>query len=174
MIIGARQGYQGPWIRQPGKKLLNSIASYLVDFKIPDLNSGLRLIKKDLFFRFSHLYPNNFSLTTTITLAFIKEALNVKYIPIKIEKRLGTSTVKPRDALQTFILITRIITLFSPMRFFLPISLFLLILTSVSLIYDFTERNISDASVILFLGSVLTFFFGTILDQISALRRHNK
>jgi glycosyltransferase involved in cell wall biosynthesis len=46
MIVGAREGYRGPAVRQPGKKLLQWIANYLSDVKIPDINSGLRLVKK--------------------------------------------------------------------------------------------------------------------------------
>ena len=75
MIVGARQGYQGPLLRQPGKKLLIWTANYLVKKKIPDLNSGLRLIKKDLFLKYAHIFPNGFSLTTTITLAFLFTSL---------------------------------------------------------------------------------------------------
>ncbi|MDD5071715.1 MAG: glycosyltransferase family 2 protein, partial [Patescibacteria group bacterium] len=118
MVVGERQGYQGPWIRQPGKKILRWLASYLVDFKIPDLNSGLRIVDKEKFNKYVHLYPNGFSLSSTATMAFFKTGYNVKYIPIKVNKRVGKSMVSPRDALKTFILITRIITLFAPMRFF--------------------------------------------------------
>lgn len=47
-IIGWRQGYQGPALRQPGKKLLHLVANYLAERKIPDLNCGLRLLKKKI------------------------------------------------------------------------------------------------------------------------------
>ncbi len=171
MVVGARQGYKGPAIRQPGKKLLIIIASYLVDFKIPDLNSGLRLVDKKLFNKYLHLYPNNFSLTTTITLAFLKEGLNVKYIPIEIKKRVGKSTVSLKDAFRTLLLIARMITLFSPMKFFLPVSIIFGSSMIITVIYDLIHSNISDTSVLLFVSTILIFFFGLILDQIASIRR---
>lgn len=171
MVIGERQGYQGPWVRQPGKKILKWVASYLVDFKIPDLNSGLRIVNKEKFYKYAHLYPNGFSLSTTITLAFIKEGFNVKYIPIKLNKRVGKSTVSPRDALKTFVLITRIITLFAPMRFFLPISVLFALITAASITNDIILSNISDTSIMLFIATIFIFSFGVILDQIAAIRR---
>ncbi len=171
MVVGARTGYQGPWIRQPGKWFLKRLASYLVDFKIPDLNSGLRLVKKDSFNRFVHLYPNGFSLSTTITTAFLKEGLNVKYVPIEINRRVGKSTVRPRHAAQALVLIIRMITLFAPMRFFFPISFLLLFLTAVSLVHDIVTFNLGDTTAILFISTIIIFLFGIVLDQLAAIRR---
>jgi len=171
MVIGARQGYQGPWIRQPGKRLLTAIASYLVDFRIPDLTSGMRIIKRDCFMRFVHLYPDSFSLYTTITLSFLKSGLLLKYVPITINPRVGKSMVGPRHALQTFVLIIRIITLFSPMRFIAPISLLMGVVMVSFLSYDILHGHITPTSVTLFISTILIFLFGILLDQISAVRR---
>ena len=180
MIIGARKGYKGPFMRQPGKKLLTWTANYLVQKKIPDLNSGLRLIKKDLFSKFSHIYPNGFSLTTTITLAFFKEGLNVKYVPIKINKRKGRSHVTISDGFKTIMLIIRTIILFSPLRVFLPVSGSIFTLGLLSLSFDiflFSKQgkpNIGDTTMLLFVFSLFFFFFGLIADQVSAIRRELK
>lgn len=177
MIIGARVGYQGPLNRQPGKKLLNWVANYLVQQKIPDLNSGFRLVKKDAFLRFSHILPNGFSLSTTITLAFFKEALNVKYISIKINKREGKSSVTVKDGFETLMLILRTITLFSPLRVFLPVSGLILGLAFLSLVLDIIHTysfNIGDTTILLFISSLFFFFFGLLADQISATRREKR
>lgn len=176
MVIGARLGYQGPFFRQPGKKLLHYLAEYLVQQKIPDLNSGLRLVKKDLFLKFSHILPNGFSASTTITLAFFKEGFNVKYVPIAIKKRKGESSVKIRDGLKTVMFILRIIILFSPLRIFLPVSILTFGLAIFSLILDIFpysqgQLNIGDTTILLFVSSLLFFFFGLLADQISAIRR---
>ena len=172
MVIGARQGYQGPLIRQPGKKLLKLTAEYLVDKKILDLNSGLRLIKKEHFNKYSHLLPNAFSWTTTITLAFLKEGLSINYVPIEINKRQGgKSTVKPSDGFRVFMLILRIIMLFSPLRIFLPVSLVLLAVGSIGLIIDIILLNISEGTIFVLIASMLIFFFGLIADQIASIRR---
>ena len=177
MIVGARQGYQGPLLRQPGKKLLIWTANYLAKKKIPDLNSGLRLIKKDLFLKYAHILPNGFSLTTTITLAFFEEGLNVKYIPIEINKRNGKSTIEPIHGLEALIIIFRTITLFSPLRIFLPVSFFLFVLSiSVSVFQSVStkELNVSDTTVLLFVFSFFLFFFGLLADQVSAIRREKQ
>lgn len=177
MVIGAREGYQGPIIRRPGKRVLRWVAEYLVKKKIPDLNSGLRLIKKEYFVKYFHLLPSGFSWTTTTTLAFLKDGLNVNYAPIKINKRQGgKSLVRPADALRMFLLILRIILLFSPLRIFLPISFLLFLGTLASLAYDVFLRplNITEPTILLFISSLLTFFFGLLADQVAAIRREIK
>jgi len=175
MVVGARQkGYRGPTMRMPGKKFLYFLANYLTGQKIPDLNSGFRLIKKRVMEKFLHLMPNSFSFSTTSTLVFIKENLNIKFIPVESSKRIGKSTVKVSDGLRMFMLILRTIILFSPLRIFLPTSLFLFIAAFVSGIYDVFIRpypNITDATILFFISSILIFFFGLLADQISAIRR---
>lgn len=177
MVVGARTGYRGPLSRQPGKKLLNWMANYLVQQKIPDLNSGFRLIKKNLFLKFLHILPNGFSLTTTITLAFFKEALNVKYIPIKINKRKGKSFVKIHDGFKTIVLILRTIILFSPLRVFLPVSGLIFGLALLSLTLDIIHTysfNIGDMTILLFIFSLFFSFFGLLADQLATIRRNIK
>lgn len=117
MVVGSRTGHKGPAIRQPGKKILTWIANYLVDQKIPDINSGFRLIKKELFLKFSPILPNSFSASTTITLALFKDGYNIKYIPITGNVRQkGKSSVKPKHAATTALLILRVIMLFNPLN----------------------------------------------------------
>jgi len=177
MVIGARQGYQGPIMRQPGKKLLRHLAQYLVQHKIPDLNSGFRLIKKSKFEKFTHLFPNGFSISTTITLAFLKRGFNVKYIPITVKKRIGKSYVKINDGFKTIMLILRMIILFSPLRIFLPVSSLLFGLAILSLALDITHTsslNIGDTTILFFISSIFFLFFGLLADQISAIRREKK
>ncbi len=173
MVVGARQGYQGPLSRQPGKKVLHWLANYLVGQKIPDLNSGLRLIKKDLFLKFAHILPNGFSLSTTITLAFFREGYNIRYMPIAIDRRKGKSSVKIKDGFKTLITILRMIMLFSPLRVFLPVSLSLFTAFFASAVYDVFIRpmDVTDLTVLLFIASMLIFFFGLLADQVSAVRR---
>jgi len=173
LISGARTGYQGPWIRQPGKKLIHLLAIYLLGKKIADFNCGLRIIRKSDFLRFIHILPNGFSCSTTTLFAFLREGLNVKFVPIQINKReTGQSMVKPKEFITYLFLILRLIMLFSPLRIFLPIGLFLFLLGGGLLIFDVTNQGrISASTVLISLSSILIFFFGLIADQISALRR---
>ncbi len=177
MITGARQGYKGPVLRQPGKKLLHVVANYLAETKIPDLNCGFRLIKKEHFARYSHLFPNNFSLSSTSTLAFIKEGLIIKYVPITINKRNGESSVKISDGFKTLLLLARLIMLFSPLKIFIPISVAGLTISLVWMSYELINTNfegISKSGGFLFIASLLIFLFGLLADQIAAIRRELK
>lgn len=176
MVIGKREGYLGPALRQPGKKFLTLIANYLVGQKIPDINSGFRLFKKEEFLNFAHLFPNSFSLSTTSTLAFLKEGLNIKYVPIAINRRdkKTKSAVKTKHGLETLLLIFRIIMMFNPLKIFFPVSAAAGVLTLFFLAYDVINLNISESTIILFITTILIFCFGLLADQISLIRQHLK
>ena len=179
MISGDRKGYKGPFIRQPGKRLLQWLAKYLSRQKIPDLNCGLRIVKKKQILRFLHLLCNGFSFSTTTTLVFLSEGLSIKYIPITVNKRKGKSTVKPRHAFDTLILILRIIMLSFPLRVFLPITGLLIFFGIISFVIDITRSyqtnlNITEATIFLFISSILIFFFGLLADQLAAIRKELK
>jgi len=175
LIAGDRsQGkYVRPTLRKPGLWLLQKIANYLVEYKIPDLNCGLRLIKKDALKKYLHLMPNGFSMSTTSTLAFLKDKRNVKFVPIEVNKRSNgsKSTVHPKDAATTMMLIFRLIMIFSPLRIFFPFSLIIFLIGFISLIYDLSVLNISETTIFILLTSILIFFFGLVSDQIAAIRR---
>ncbi len=173
MVVGAREGYKGPFIRQPGKMLIRKVAEYLSGAHIPDLNSGLRLVKKELFKEFINLYPDGFSLSTTITIAALKNHYKVTYVPIAINKRTGTSTVKWSDMLSTLMLISRLIVLFSPLRLFITLSGICIALGTLSIIYNVIVFNwvFKETTYFLFTIGIIIFFFGVIADQIAEIRR---
>lgn len=176
MVVGARTGYQGPAIRQPGKKLLQWIANYLSNVKISDINSGLRLVKKELFLRFVHLFPPTYGWTTAITLAAFKESYSVKYAPITIRPRQGgQSRVKVSDALRMFMLILRVILLFSPLRVFMPLALGSFVLGAGFAAGELVIfHKLGKVEIIFFTAALFFFFFGLLMDQVSALRREIK
>jgi len=172
LVVGKREGYKGPWIRQPGKWLICLVANHLTGHHIPDLNSGLRAFRREQFLCYAHLFPNGFSLSTTSTVCFFKEGLNIMYVPIRIHRRNGKSTIRPRDAIKTLMLILRLTMLFSPLRIFLPTSVFLGCLTMVITTYEMIfHRNVSTSGAVLLTFTGLVFFFGLLADQVSALRR---
>jgi glycosyltransferase involved in cell wall biosynthesis len=172
LVIGERQGYKGPWIRQPGKRLIGMVANFVTETKIPDYNSGLRAFRRKTVLQYMHLFPNGFSMSTTSTVCFLKEGLNVVWTPISITKRTGKSTVRPSDAVKTFMLIFRLTMLFSPLRIFLPSAVVLGLLTVGLVSYELVMfQNISDAGVALFTFTGILFFFGLLADQLAAVRR---
>ena len=102
MVVGARIGLNvnTPWLRRPPKWVLRKLASYLSETNIPDLNSGLRVMKRSLVRKFIHLLPDGFSFTTTITLALLTHGYDVRYVPIDYFKRVGLSSIRPvRDTI---------------------------------------------------------------------------
>jgi glycosyltransferase involved in cell wall biosynthesis len=169
MIVGARikANAEIPLYRRPAKWLLTKLANYLSRESIPDLNSGLRLFKKDMAMDYIHLYPCGFSFTTTITLAFLCDELRVEYVPIDYHKRKGKSKINPlKDGLNFIMLIVRTIIYFNPLRVFLPVSAFMLAIAGLIFIYTATVLGrVMDITVIsITLSAVQLAFFGLLAD----------
>jgi len=172
MVVGARKYIKLPLVTRPAKWILNKYANYLVKYDIPDLNSGLRVFKKDVYQKFSGLLPNGFSFTTTITLALLSNDYRVKYISIDYFKRAGKSKIRPiRDTINFFSLITRTSLYFNPLRVFMPIALLLLTIGIIFLGYDLYYRNITDRTMIVFLWGMQFGVMGLLADMISRLRQ---
>src|SRR5947209_5836632 len=130
LVVGARtRGSESARVRDFGNAVFNNLATYLSGRKIPDLTSGFRAMKRDCIMEFIHLLPNLYSYPTTSTLAFIKAGYNVQFVPIKARKGTGRSNTRIiRDGIRAVVIIMRMITLFAPMKIFLPISLTLFVL----------------------------------------------
>jgi len=177
MVVGARTGSSDMSLfRRFGRKIFNALANYLAEMKIPDLNSGFRVVKKDVVMEFMNILPNEFSFTTTLTLAMIKEGYNLKYVPVKTFWRTGKSKVRPfRDGFRFILLILGTVNLFSPLKIFLPIALILSIIGVIEILHGIIYyRNISDSALLLILSAILIFFFGLLADQIAHIRRQVK
>ena len=176
MVVGARTGEDVniAFIRKPAKWFLNKLANYLVQEKIPDLNSGLRLLKKQIVKNYLGILPSGFSFTTTITLAMHSDGYNIKYIPINYYKRTGKSKIRPiRDTLNFVQLIIRTILLFNPLRVFNPISFSLFLLAVVKITYDILKYNfhISGSSIVILIVAFQTFLLGYLADLIVTTRK---
>jgi glycosyltransferase involved in cell wall biosynthesis len=172
MVVGQRTSLiHSPIWRMPGKWLLTALANYLVKRRIPDLNSGLRLIRRPVMLHYLHICPNGFSFSTTSTMAFLTQGYEVIYIPIEVRKRVGRSTVSVSTGLQTIILVLRIAALFDPLRVFLPLSM---VIAAVGIVwgipYSLSGKGVSVGSMLAIVTAVLIFCLGLICDQISQLR----
>lgn len=175
MVVGARS--RDVPMRAPGKKLLSMVANFLSGTKIPDLNSGFRAFYRDTVKSFIHFCPNGFSFSTTITLAFMREGFDVKYVPIDIASRVGRrSSVKFfRDGYKTFMLIIRVIVLFNPLKVFIPASMFMFLLGLLFTVYGLISvGRIVDTGILIMLSSVILFFMGVLADQVSSIRRERR
>ena len=173
LVVGARSPEtQANHGRRLGNSLLNGLASYLTGRDIPDLTSGFRAARRECLCEFLHLLPNGFSALTTTTLAFIKAGYNVAFEPTEARARVGKSKIRlARDGAKFLVIILKIVTLFSPLRIFLPISLASFALgAGYGLWTAATQSKIPNGAVLLILFAVVVFLVGLVSEQISALR----
>jgi glycosyltransferase involved in cell wall biosynthesis len=174
MVVGARQMDTHASVpRRIANKIYNKLASWMTGYPIEDLTSGFRAARARHFKKFLYLLPNKFSYPTTSTMAFFRSGLPVGYIPIRALNRSGERKSHIRlfhDGFRFLVIILKIGALFSPMRFFLPISGALLLagLSYYGYTY-FTWGRLTNMSAILFLSSLFTFLIGIVSEQISAL-----
>lgn len=172
MVVGKRVNLlHSPLWRLPGKWIIGGLANYLTRYKIPDINSGFRIIRRDIASRYLHLCPSGFSLSTTITMVFLNRGYDIAFVPIKVKPRHGKSTVSVVTGLDTIILILRLTTLFNPLRIFIPLSVIMGIASmSMGTYYVVRGYGITGAPFLLFIASLLFFVLGLLTDQISQLR----
>lgn len=173
LVVGARNGrtHASP-VRRLGNGVLNWLAGYLSGTRIPDLTSGFRAARTESLREFIHLLPNGFSSPTTITLSFLKAGYNVAFEPIDAESRVGRSKIKLLSDGLTFLLIVfRVITIFSPLRVFFPISAAAFVLGAGYAAWTIaTQSHITNSSVLLIMLAVVVFLVGLVSEQIASLR----
>jgi len=173
LVIGARAAdTQANVRRRLGNALLNWLASYLTGRDIPDLTSGFRAARREYLREFLHMLPNGFSTPTTTTLAFLRAGYNVAFEPIEARPRLGRSKIKlARDGAKFFLILLKVITIFSPLRIFVPLSLVSLAVgVSYGVWNVIVHERIPNGAVLLILFAVVVFLVGLVSEQISTLR----
>jgi len=173
MVVGARsKGSSTSWHRDLANFIYNWLASYVTKFKVEDLTSGFRLVKSERVSKFIYLLPNTFSYPSTLTMAYLRSGLSIKYVPIQTLARKGKSKIKLfKDGIRFFLIITRIATLFSPFRVFLPVSFIFFITGLGYYIFTFiTQHRFTNMSMLLLSSSVVIFMMGLVSEQISQMR----
>ena len=173
LVIGARHPLtQATRGRSMGNAILNRLASYLAEREIPDLTCGFRAARRECLLEFIHLLPNGFSTPTTTTLAFIKAGYNVAFEPIAARSRVGTSKIRfASDGAKFLLILLKVITIFSPLRIFAPVSLVSFALGAAYGAWNFIYHGrIPNGAVVLLLFSILIMLVGLVSEQISTLR----
>ncbi len=169
MAVGARIGKRVsiPMVRRPAKWVLNKLANYVARTDIPDLNSGLRAFRRAMAMQYFPILPDQFSFTTTITLAMLCDKYAVSYLPIDYLPRKGRSKIVPWDAGNFAMLILRIAMLFRPLRVFLPVVFLCLtygfVKTTVDMIRD---PNISASAMLAFMSALIILLIGMLADAV--------
>jgi glycosyltransferase involved in cell wall biosynthesis len=172
MVVGARSpGSQASLARRMANGFYNWLASAMTGHEILDLTSGFRVVRADRFRKFLYLLPNGFSYPTTSTMAFFRSGFPVAYVPIHAGERQGKSKIRLlHDGARFFVIILRIGALFSPMRFFLPISGFLFFSGLGLYAYNYmTQGRFTNMSLLLFMSALFTFLMGILSEQVSSL-----
>jgi glycosyltransferase involved in cell wall biosynthesis len=173
LVVGARaNSTQAGSTRRFGNGALNRLASFLTERQIPDLTSGFRAARTEYLREFIHLLPNGFSTPTTTTLAFIRAGYNVAFEPVEARARVGTSKIRlSRDGPKFVLIMLRVMTIFSPLRVFLPIAALSLATGIAYAAYTiWASGRIANGAVLLIMFAVAVFLVGLVSEQIAALR----
>ena len=173
LVVGARSSHtQASAARRLGNAALNRLASYLTEQPIPDLTSGFRAARRECLLEFLHLLPNGFSTPTTTTLAFMKAGYSVRFEPVDAAQRQGVSNIRlGSDGVRFGLILLKVITIFSPLRIFLPVSAASFLVGAGYAAWTIaTQSHVTNSSVLLILLSVVIFLVGLVSEQISTLR----
>lgn len=179
MVVGARTlDTQGDTlIRRLGNRALDSFGSYLAEMPVRDLTSGYRAVRRAVLLEFLHLVPNRYGYPATITLALLQAGYSVGFTPVAGQRRrTGKSRQKLlRNGVRGGLLILRMISLFAPLRVYLPVVLVMQLLGLVSFLISFfitdpLRFHIPNSALALIVGSIIVFMFGLLAEQIAALR----
>ena len=173
LVVGARDPRtQATAGRRAGNALLNRLASFLTERPIPDLTSGFRAARRECLIEFLHLLPNGFSTPTTTTLAFLKAGYNVAFEPVAARSRAGTSKIRlASDGAKFLLILLKVITIFSPLRIFAPVSAASFAVGAAYGAGNFVYYDrIPNGAVILLMFSIMILLVGLVSEQISTLR----
>jgi len=171
MVVGARtgKGAKIPLIRRPAKWILNRLANFLTETRIPDLNSGFRIFDKRVAKKFFNILPSSFSFTSTLTMAMLTNGYSIKYIQSGYKTRKGRSKIRPiHDTMNFFSLIFRTTLYFAPLKIFMPLSVGMIGLSLLKMIVIdiLLIQNMTDSTLFLFLAGIQVGMLGLLADLI--------
>jgi glycosyltransferase involved in cell wall biosynthesis len=177
MVVGARTGkaVHIPLIRRPAKWVLNQLANYVTQTHIPDLNSGLRVFDRNIAIQYFNILSDQFSFTTTITMAMLCDKYAVKYVAIDYARRVGKSKIVPWDAATFTVLILRVAMFFRPLRVFLPVACLSLLYAVVKASWDLLitgDRMVSTTAAVAALSAIHFMLIGMLGDALATRLRH--
>ena len=156
MAVGARTGpaYRGSFLKMPARRVFHWLTEYATGRRIADINSGLRVFRRELVRRYEHTMSNGFSFTTTITLAALLNGHFVKYIAVEYYERVGGSHVRYyRDSLRSLQIIVENILYYNPLKLFLLLFNLLILVALGSGVACFVTRSSGTAGLFAILGA---------------------
>lgn len=175
MVVGWRQKERGtlPLLRSPVKFVIRKLAEYITRARIPDLNSGFRAFRKDMAFRYFNILPQGHSWVSTITVAFLSDNLEVKYIPIEYYPRVGRSKFHPITDTYTYLmLVFRTVMYFRPLKIFFPAASAIILWGLFRTLRDaIILHKIKESDIMIFLTGVIIFVLGLMSDLVVKMSR---
>lgn len=172
MVVGARTREAGTlkFLRMPAKWFIRKLASFMSGFHIPDLNSGMRAFRKEVFMQYMELLPWGHSWVSTITLAMLSGGYNVGFFDIDYYPRKGTSTFHPvKDTYNYLMLVIRAVTWFNPLKVFMPLALTIGVFGVGRFVFDLATQphaHITPSAVVLIIAAIQVFMLGLLADLI--------
>lgn len=155
MVVGARKKYKS-FYGKPAKYFLNKLAGYIAETKVIDINSGLRIFKKEMALNFWGLFPERFSFTSTLTMVCLTNGYSLKNIKIDYLKRQGKSKLKPIKSFKRFAgLVMKLALYFRPLKIFVPLGLLLFLCGIIIFTYSaiFTDKILDSTTSIFIISS---------------------
>lgn len=164
MIVGARDGQEAslPRLRRLAKRSLQALAGHFTGVRIPDLNSGMRLLKKDVVLEYLDLLPSGFSFTSTITLALLKNGRRVRFVPIRyLPRRDGSKFLPHRETLRILRQIVRTMLRLEPRKIILHLAVLFLVPGSLLTVYQAVVRGkVAAVPLLIALAGLMIGFIG--------------
>ena len=176
MVVGARQGvhYRGSWAKYLGRVALERMVLFVTGVRVPDVNSGLRVFRKQIALDHISQIGNGFSFTTTLTLAMLLEGHFVEYLPVPYHVRVGPSKVRfRRDVLRTMQILTNAVVAYNPLKLFLVLIYLALLTLGFALVVDWFAARANHSGPILIVGLssvILLFGMGLLAEALRRLR----
>jgi glycosyltransferase involved in cell wall biosynthesis len=169
MVVGARTGeaVAHSRLRAVPKAVMRWYCVWLTRQPVPDMNSGLRVFRREVAARFLNVLPDSFSFTTTITIALMINGYAVRYVPISYARRIGRSKIAPvADTIRFLQLILRTAVYFAPLRVLWPLIALLWTGFAAAFAYDVWQiGNLSDKTVILLMFATQISLLALIADM---------
>jgi len=153
-----------------GKKIVNTIANFCFDEKIIDYNSGLRVFNKEKFIKHCHMMSDRFSLTTSMTITFLNENYEIKFLKIKYDERSGQSKLKYTDFFKFLYTIFSLLFYYKPFKIIMPLVIPIFGAFIIFLIQDIIEKNITDKTILLFNFNFLLIILLFVIDRINKIK----
>jgi glycosyltransferase involved in cell wall biosynthesis len=173
MIIGARGTSGSSLFRNTGKWLIRKTARILIPNKISDLNSGIKIYRRELAMKYISLCPDGMAYSDVIALIFINQKHLVSEMKVSISNRVaGKSTIGISTAFDTVREILNILMLFNPMRLLMPIAI-VLIVASLAWEIPILVRGdgLSVGALLGIMLGFLCFVIGLLAEQLSKIRQ---